>query len=252
MDEASRILQDAKGRRFWIPSAEGPVRVQELGVVDPARLHGLDGRKTTVGGRPYLVLRPSTLDLLRSLQREAQTIGPKDIASLLLHADVRPGAHVLEGGSGSGSLTVALARAVGPGGSVLSVDLREEALAAARANVERAGVLATVRFRQADVRTDLGERGLDAVLLDIPDPWSAVATAWAALGSCGHLASFSPNMEQVKETVAALRRHPFIDVRTVELIEREMEVREVGVRPSFAALGHTGYLTFARKVLDTF
>jgi len=59
-------------------------------------------------------------------------------------------------------------------------------------------------------------------------------------------------MEQVKETVAALRARPFVDHRTVEVIEREMEVREIGVRPSFAPLGHTGYLTFARKVLDTF
>ena len=58
--------------------------------------------------------------------------------------------------------------------------------------------------------------------------------------------------ENVEETVAAIRKKPFVDVRTIELIEREMEVREVGVRPSFAALGHTGYLTFARKVLDTF
>lgn len=226
--------------------------MDELGVVDPARLRGLDGQKTAVGGRPYLVLRPSILDFLQSLHREAQTIGPKDIASILLHADIRPGARVLEGGSGSGSLTVALARAVGSEGSIVSVDLREEALAAAQANVERAGLLTRVRFRQGDVRTDLGERDLDAVLLDLPDPWSAVSAAWTELAPCGHLGTFSPNMEQVKETVMAIRTKPFVDVRTIELIEREMEVREVGVRPSFAALGHTGYLTFARKVLDTF
>lgn len=252
MDDAPRILIDAKGRRYWIPSAEGPVRVDELGVVDPARLRGLDGQKTAVGGRPYLVLRPSILDFLQSLHREAQTIGPKDIASILLHADIRPGARVLEGGSGSGSLTVALARAVGSEGSIVSVDLREEALAAAQANVERAGLLTRVRFRQGDLRMDLGERDLDAVLLDLPDPWSAVAAAWTELAPCGHLGTFSPNMEQVKETVMAIRTKPFVDVRTIELIEREMEVRDVGVRPSFAALGHTGYLTFARKVLDTF
>jgi len=52
--------------------------------------------------------------------------------------------------------------------------------------------------------------------------------------------------------MTSIRARPFVLVRTIEVIEREMEVREVGVRPSFAALGHTGYLTFARKVLDTF
>ncbi len=252
MTESPRFLLDGKGRRFWVPAAEGPTPVEGLGVVDPARLSGLEGKRVTVAGRPFLLLPASAMDLLTGLHREAQTIGPKDIASILLHADLRPGARVLEGGTGTGSLTLAVARAVGPAGSVVSVDLRPEALNVARANRERAGLAAAVRLRQADLRTDLGERDVDAVLVDIPDPWSAVAPAWTALRPGGHLASFSPNMEQVKETVAAIRTQPFVEVQTIELIEREMEVRDVGVRPSFAALGHTGYLTFARKVLDTF
>ncbi len=252
MDEAPRLLLDARGHRFWVPAAEGPAPVEGLGVVDSARLRGMEGRRVSVGGRPFLVLRASAMDLLAGLHREAQTIGPKDIGSLLLHADIGAGARVLEGGSGSGSLTVALARAVGTSGSVVSYDVRPDAIAAARRNVERAGLSSIVAFREGDVRQGIAERERDAVLLDIPDPWAAVAASWNALRPCASLASFSPNMEQVKETVAEIRRHPFVDVLTIELIEREMEVRDVGVRPSFAALGHTGYLTFARKVLDTF
>jgi tRNA (adenine57-N1/adenine58-N1)-methyltransferase len=252
MAGAPLILLDAKGRRHWIPDAKAVVQVEGLGVVDPGRLQGNEGRRITIGGRPYLVLRPSTVDLLTAVQREAQTIGPKDLASLLLYADVRPGSHVVEAGSGTGSLTLALARTVGPTGAVVSYDLRPKATAMARRNVERAGLGGVVSWREGDVRGRIPERDQDAVFLDIPDPWAAVGTAWDALGACGHLASFSPNMEQVKETVAAIGRKPFVDVRTIELIERDMEVRDVGVRPSFAALGHTGYLTFARKVLDTF
>jgi len=252
MTEAPIVLLDPKGRRFWLPSAEGPVRVEGLGVVDVARLRGKEGRKVDLAGRPLVVLRASTMDALSHLERAAQTIGAKDIASLLLRADVRPGGHVVEGGSGTGSLTLALARTVGPAGSVVSYDLRPKALSMARGNVRRAGLAEIVAFHEGDIRTGITEREQDAVFLDIPDPWAAIPGAWNALRPCGHLATFSPNMEQVKETVAALRAHPFIDVSTIELIEREMEVREVGVRPSFAALGHTGYLTFARKVLDTF
>ena len=252
MTDAPIILIDETGGRHWLPSAKQAVRVAGLGVVNPSRFEGQVGRKVTVAGKSFLVLRASTLDVLADLRREAQTIGPKDIASLLLRADVAPGARVLEAGTGTGSLTVALAHAVGPGGSVVSYDTRTVAQQVARANVVRAGLEAVVSFRQGDVRGSIPERDLDAVFVDIPDPWAAVPTAWEALRPGGHLASFSPNMEQVKETVAAIRRLPFIDVHTVELIEREMEVRDVGVRPSFAALGHTGYLTFARKVLDTF
>lgn len=245
------VLLDAKGRRYAVPLVTGPVKVGTLGVVDPTRLQDRLGRKASIGGRSFLVLEPSVRDLLETLDRGAQTVGPKDLASILLNLDLRPGARVVEGGSGSGSACVALARAVGPSGRVISMDVRREALDRARRNVAAAGLAASVEFREADLRQDLRERDLDAVVLDIPDPWAAVPSAWEALRPCGHLASFSPNMEQVKETVAAIRRLPFVDVRTIEIIEREMEVRDVGMRPSFAPLGHTGYLTFARKVLET-
>jgi tRNA (adenine57-N1/adenine58-N1)-methyltransferase len=252
MNEAPFVLIDEKGHRHLLPAVAESVRVTGLGVVNPERFEGQEGRKIAIGGKAFLVLRADLLDVLSNLQREAQTIGPKDVASLLLHADVRPGARVVEGGTGTGSLTVALAAAVGPSGSVSTYDVRASATEVARENLRRSGLGTPVTFRTGDVRQTIEERDVDAVFLDLPDPWSAVPAAWESLRPGGHLATFSPNMEQVKETVAAIRRKPFVDVRTLELIEREMEVRDVGVRPSFAPLGHTGYLTFARKVLDTF
>lgn len=227
-------------------------RVREVGTLDTAKLRALVGRRLSVGNRSFMVLEPSPRDLLGTMARGPQVLGPKDLAVILFEADVHPGARVIEGGAGSGALTVALAHAVGPSGRVTSYEMREESLRLARANVARAGLADRVDFRALDVRAGFSERDADAVLVDIPDPWAAVPPAWEALRACGHLATFSPNMEQVKETVAAIRAKPFVDVRTIELIEREMEVRDVGVRPSFAPLGHTGYLTFARKVLDTF
>lgn len=228
------------------------VRVAGLGTFDASKLRGPPGRLISVGARSFLVLEPSSRDLQETLARGPQILTSKDLAAILYEACVRPGARVVEGGTGSGALTLALAQAVGPDGRVYSYDLNPGALALAKTNLATAGLADRVEFRGADLREPLPDRDADAILLDIPDPWAAVPAAWAALRPCGHLASFSPNMEQVKEAVAAIRKHPFVEVRTIELIEREMEVRDVGVRPSFAALGHTGYLTFARKVLDTF
>src|SRR5205807_6460094 len=105
---------------------------------------------------------------------------------------------------------------------------------------------------QSDVRDRISQQDVAVVGPALDVPGAAIEPAWKALRPCGHVAVFSPNMELVKDTVRAMTRRPFIEIRTVELIEREMEVRDVGVRPSFAPLGHTGYLTFARKVLDTF
>ena len=227
-------------------------RVPGLGALDVSKLRGLIGHRMSIGSRSFLVLEPSLRDLHETMVRGPQILAAKDLAAILYEADIGPGSRVVEGGAGSGALTCAIARAVGPIGHVYSYEIRDESSAVARANVAAAGMVDRVEFRNADLRTHLEDTNVDAVVLDIPDPWAAVPAAWEALRPCGHLAAFSPNMEQIKETWAALRVRPFVDLRTVELIEREMEVRDVGVRPSFAALGHTGYLTFARKVLDTF
>lgn len=246
------MLLDTRGEKHLIPLDGKMIRVDGLGTFDASKLRDHLGRRITVGARAFVVLEPSYRDLHDTMERGPQVIAPKDLAAIVYGADIRPGFRVVEGGAGSGAMAVALARAVGPDGHVTSYDLREESLAVARANAARSGTASRVEFRLGDLREPLADRDVDAFLVDIPDPWRAVPSAWDSLRPCGHLATFSPNMEQVKETVAAIRKQPFVDVRTVELIEREMEVREVGVRPSFAALGHTGYLTFARKVLDTF
>lgn len=245
------VLIDGAGRKHAV-NAEGKMaRSRGLGTLDVEKLKSSIGRKLTIGNRSFVVLRPSLRDLLNTMPRGPQIITPKDLAVLLFESDIGPGSRVLEAGAGSGSLTAALARAVGETGMVISYDLRRDALTLAESNVARTGFVGNVDFRLGDIRRGVPDRDLDAVLLDLGDPWAAVASAWDALRSCGSLTSISPNMEQVKETVASIRKLPFVDIRTIELIEREIEVREVGVRPSFAALGHTGYLTFARKVLET-
>lgn len=245
------VLMDGTGRKWLVPLDQETVSVRGLGVLPAEKLKASVGRPLRIGDRTLLVLRPSSNDLAETLHRDAQIVTAKDAAMLLRHADVMPAARVVEAGSGSGALTIALARAVGPQGRVVSYDMREDFLEVARGNVERAGLSDRVDFRLGDVR-DRIEGPADAVLLDMPDPWNAVAAAHGALVPCGHVAAYVPNMEQVKETVLALRRLPFVEVRTIEVLEREMEVRDAGIRPSFAALGHTGYLTFARKVLEPF
>jgi len=246
------LLLDASGRKHLVSLGESMVRIRGVGIFEATRLRSSVGRRLEVGGKSFLVLTPSRRDLRDTLERGPQTLAHKDLAAILYEIDVSAGNTVVEGGCGSGALTVALARAVRPDGRVISYDRKDSSLDLARANVERADLAGLVEFRRDDVRSGIAERDVDAIALDLPDPWAAIPAAWEALRPCGHLASFSPNMEQVKETVAAIRARPFVDVRTIEIIEREMEVRDVGVRPSFAALGHTGYLTFARKVLETF
>ena len=233
-----------------IQIGEGMSRVEGLGVLDPAKLVSSVGRTVEIAGRRFLVLLPSLHDKLHSIERGAQIIVTKDSASIVQRCGIGAGDVVIEGGAGSGAMTIALAHAVNPGGKVVSYEIRTDFAETARKNVSMAGFSAVSEIKVADITKGIAERDVKAVVLDLPEPWMAVESAWAALAPCGFLASYSPNMEQVKETVMVMGELPFVDFYTAEIIEREIEVRETGVRPSFAALGHTGYITTARKVLE--
>lgn len=246
------VILDDRGGRHLVGSEAGVAEIPHLGVVEVARLRESVGRKVSIGSRSLLVLPASRRDRMEALARGPQTIGPKDAASLIFAADVSPDNVVVEAGAGSGWLTVALASAVGARGRVIAYERREDFATLARENVRRAGMAERVEVRIADIAAGIKERDLDAVVLDVPEPWTVVPAAWDALRVGGAFASFSPNVEQVRHTAEAIAARPFVDVRTVEVIERELEVRGTGTRPSQAPIGHTGYLTTGRKVLDKF
>lgn len=245
------MLLEPSGVKHVVALDREIVNVPNVAVVRADALRAAIGRHWSVGGRSFLVLTPSIRDTVGSLRRQAQIIGPKDASSLVWNCDLKPGDFVVEVGAGSGALTLVLAHAVGQDGRVVTYDMRSDFLDVARANVSVAGLEGRVEFKLGDARAGVAETDADAFVLDIPDPWEAVEPASRALRLCGHFASFSPNAEQVSRTVAALRAGTFVEIRTLEIIEREIEAHESGTHPSFAPLGHTGYLTFARRVLET-
>jgi len=244
------LLEESGAKHLVILDRDMPT-VPSVGVVRADVLRGSIGRRWSIGGRAYLVLTASIRDYIGSLRRGPQIVGPKDVGALVWNCDIKAGDRVVEVGSGSGALTLVLAQAVGADGHVVTYDVRPDFLDVARGNVSTAGLEGRVEFKVGDARAGIAETGADAFVVDIPDPWEAVGTATKALRPCGHFASYSPNVEQVNRTVAALRAGTFVEIRTVEIIEREIESSESGTHPSFAPLGHTGYLTFARSVLET-
>ncbi len=116
-------------------------------------------------------------------------------------------------------------------------------------NLKQAGLAHLVTTKIKDVTQGIDEQDLDAVILDIPNPWAVVEHAWKALKIGGYFCTYSPLISQVEQTVRAIEKQRFIETKTYENIQREMVVSSHGTRPSFDMLGHTGYLTFARKVL---
>jgi tRNA (adenine57-N1/adenine58-N1)-methyltransferase len=193
-------------------------------------------------------MKPSFEDLLLTVRRATQIVYPKDIGYILLKLSVSPGARVIEAGSGSGGLTCALAHYVSPGGHVYSYETREEMLALARENVARIGLEAAVTFRLRNVAEGLSEEDVDAVFLDLREPWHFLRQAAEALVPGGAFGAIVPTMNQVIALVAGLERSPFQDLEVSELLLRQYKPVHERVRPQDRLTAHTGFLVFARYI----
>ena len=244
------VLIDSNLKKFIVDTDGKTDKIKGVGVIDPSILIGKEyGWQIEIGNKQFWVLSPSLQDKLHSLKRRAQIILPRDIAHILINCSIESGQTVFEAGIGSGSLTIALANAVAPDGKVISYDFREDFIEHAMKNVKKAGLEKYVTPKLRDVTEGIDEKNLDVIILDIPNPWEAVNHAWNSLKTGGYFCSFSPLTTQVENTVKELEKHGFIEMKTFENIQREMIVSKHGMRPSFDMLGHTGYLTFARKII---
>jgi tRNA (adenine57-N1/adenine58-N1)-methyltransferase len=204
----------------------------------------------TSRGERLLALRPTLADYVLSMPRGAQVVYPKDLALVTMLADIYPGARVAEAGTGSGALTMALLRAVGPSGRVFSYEIREEFQRTAARNIARyLGETPTLALRLHDVSTGIPDAPVDRVVLDLPEPWRVVAAAAAALRPGGILLAYVPTTVQVQQAAAALAASAdFALVETVEALVRPWHVEGSSVRPAHRMVAHTGFLITARRV----
>jgi tRNA (adenine57-N1/adenine58-N1)-methyltransferase len=195
------------------------------------------------------LLRPTLSDLAMKVKRTTTIVYPKDTGMMLLGTVVHPGARVIECGSGSGALSVILANFVRPDGRVFSYERRPEFSANARENVKRYGLEEYCEFKVAD--PELGgfeEKDVDAVFLDLPEPWTVLRAAHDALKGGHSLVSIVPTFEQVRKATSVMEMEGFARIRVKEMMERGILVRASGIRPADRMVGHTIYLIFGHKV----
>jgi tRNA (adenine57-N1/adenine58-N1)-methyltransferase len=246
------LLMDSRGRRYLIRLQEGGVFHFHGGSVTHDLLigeqEGVDVHATS--GARLTALRPTLADFVLKMPRGAQVIYPKDIAAILIHADVGPGARVLEAGTGSGALTLALTRAVGPTGCVVTYEIREDFHRTARKNVEAFFEPSPdwVDLRQGDVR-EIGDgpEWFDRVVLDLPEPWTVLRAVGDALRPGGILCVYLPTTNQTRDAVLAMERSGYAQLSTFEVLERPWHVTDRSVRPDHRMVAHTGFITTGRR-----
>jgi len=197
----------------------------------------------------FVALKPVLRDFIIKALRKTQIMYPKDIALTIIFSGIGPGSLVVEAGTGTGALTMALAHFVKPNGHVYSYEVRAEFLEVAKKNLKRSGLLDFVKLKNKDVTEGIDEQNVDAVILDLATPWLVVPHAYKALKPSGNLVSFSPTIDQVLKTTEVLKENNFVDVKTFECLLREMRVERGKTRPQTLMTGHTGYITCARKTL---
>lgn len=243
------LLIDSRGRRYLITLQAGGSFHFHRGVVAHSdiigRAEGFSVRST--GGEPVIVFRPTYADFVLKMPRGAQVIYPKDAAMILVHGDIYPGARVLEAGVGSGALTIALLRAVGPAGRVDAYDVREDFISTARSNVDSfVGKAENLTLQLGDLYEPVDQDEVDRVALDLPEPWRALPQIEGVLRPGGISVFYLPTVLQVSRLSEALREGPWASVQTLECLTRTWHVEGQSVRPDHRMVAHTGFLSVAR------
>jgi tRNA (adenine57-N1/adenine58-N1)-methyltransferase catalytic subunit len=245
------LFIDRKARRYLKLLRPGQ-KITIRGEIRSEELFGLEegSRVKLSSGETFLVLRPTYADLIPHLPRAAQVIYPKDTGPLLIWGDVYPGATVIEGGVGAGAFTIALLRAVGPQGRVISYELREDFAIRARRNVaDFLGEAPHWELKLRDLYQGFDETGVDRVFIDLPEPGRALEVVAHALRPGGVFVAYVPTAMQLKDTVEALQqRTDFAEIESFETLLRNWQVKGMSVRPVHRMVAHSAFIIVARRL----
>jgi tRNA (adenine57-N1/adenine58-N1)-methyltransferase len=245
------IFIDRKGRRYLKVLKPG-LKLLIRGELMADSLVGIEEgtRVKFSAGETFLVLRPTYADLVPHLPRTAQVIYPKDTGPLIIWGDVFPGATVIEGGVGAGALTIALLRAIGPHGRLVSYEIRDDFAELAQRNVATFfGAAPNWTLKRRDLYEGFDETAADRMFLDLPEPGRALQVAARALRPGGVLVGYVPTALQLKDTVDALQAHAeFGQIESFETLLRHWQVKGLSVRPLNRMVAHSAFIIIARRL----
>lgn len=249
------LLISPKGKRYMkvldleqdLHTQEGKVAMADVAAADFGSL------VYTHLGKPFRLVRPTLADMVKGVKRQTQVLYPKEIGYLLVKLGIGAGTRVIEAGSGSGSLTVALSHTVGDTGKVFTYERRPEFANLCRKNLERYGLGKNVEqivghdIADGFVKNTADEDTLaDALFLDVRTPWEYTHLIPGAIRPGSPVAFLLPTISQVSDLLKALESGPYADLEVLEILVRRWKTVPDRLRPEDRMVAHTGFLVFAR------
>lgn len=242
------ILLNPAGKRYLKKIDSGQEMHTAHGIIsmDQVLAAGYGDLVETSRGMPYKILRPTLKDLLKGVKRQTQIIYPKDIAYICLRLGVGNGTRVIEAGSGSGSLTLALSWFTGTEGHVYTYEAREEFYNLCSRNLAWAGLGHNVTQYLRDIKDGFEQTDADALFLDVREPWAYMDNVIKAVKPGAPLAFLVPTTDQISMLLKEFERQPIDDVEVLEILVRNWKITPDRLRPEDRMVSHTGFLIFAR------
>ncbi len=240
-----RILITPEGERIFVKELEkdfhtkyGYVKKEDLKLKEGSRVKSSTGKE-------FFLVKPSFIDLYRKIERMPQIIPLKDAALIAAETGISRKSRIVDAGAGSGALACFLANIAK---EVVTYEIREDFLSVAKRNIEMLG-LKNIKIKHKNIYEGIDEKNADLITLDLPEPWKAIKAAEKALKTGGFLVSYSPTTPQAADFVNEIHKSSnFAHIKTIEIMEREWEISERKVRPKSQAIGHSGFLSFVRKI----
>ena len=245
MQKIKKVLITKQGKKFYARDLNSDFHTQ-YGFIKKSDLKKKDGSILKTNTKKELsIFSPSFIDLYKKIKRDAQIIPLKDIGLIIAETGIDKNSKIIDAGSGSGALACFLAHLCK---EVVTYDIRKDFIKIVEKNIEFLN-LKNIKIKNKNIYDGIDEKNFDIVILDLPEPWKAVNSAKKALKIGGFLVSYSPSVPQTMDFVNAIHKDKnFVHVKTSEIIEREWEIEERKVRPKSKGIGHSGLISFCRKI----
>jgi len=195
-------------------------------------------------GKTCKLVDYSLSDMHSNLKRGPQIISPKDIAWLIYKSGLSDGDTVVEAGSGSAALTLALVQAVAPNGKVVTFESNLRHFQISRKNIEMSPWNNLIDIRNEDLQPNSKIIRSSVVIFDLPNPQDLFEWSKKSLKLGGILLCYLPTINQVENCLPVLKDWKEIEI--TEIIQRNWQPRLSALRPESTMLGHTGFIVSAR------